>query len=251
MSVSAGEEALPGRSGGKAAAPELFAGIADGYERRGAILSFGQDPRWRRILVGLAPVQPGAETIDVATGTGAVASGMAARYSCRVVGVDQSAQMLAHARGRLAERGLSERVELVRAEAERLPFEDARFDALTVTYLLRYVDDPAAVLGELVRVLRPGAPFASLEFGVPPWGLARGVWRAHTNLGMPALGLAVGGRPWLEAGRFLARSIPDFWDRYPLGELLRLHSAAGLVDVRAIRPTFGAAVIISGRRGAV
>jgi demethylmenaquinone methyltransferase/2-methoxy-6-polyprenyl-1,4-benzoquinol methylase len=236
------------RGAGKVAAPALFSGIATGYERRGAILSLGQDPRWRSNLVSLAPVGPEAETIDVATGTGAVASRMVQRYGCRVVGVDQSPSMLAEASRRLDERGLADRVDLVTGEAERLPFEDGRFDALTVTYLLRYVDDPAAVLAELVRVMRPGAPLASLEFGVPRWGLARAVWRAHVEVGVPTVGLAIGGRPWWEAGRFLARSIPEFWERYPLGELLRVYSAAGLVDVRAIRPTLGAAVIVTGRR---
>lgn len=235
-------------SAGKAAAPELFSGIAAGYERRGSILSFGQDPRWRRTLVGLTPVAPGAETIDVATGTGAVAAEMIRRHGCRVVGVDQSPGMLAAAAERLAERRLADRVQLVQGEAERLPFEDQRFDALTVTYLLRYVDDPAAVLGELVRVMRPGAPLASLEFGVPRWGLARAVWRAHVEVGVPALGFVVGGPSWFRAGRFLARSIPEFWERFPLGELLRMYSAAGLVDVRASRPVFGAAVIVTGRR---
>lgn len=235
-------------SAGKKAAPELFSGIAEGYELRGSILSFGQDPRWRRALVRLAPVTRGAETIDVATGTGAVAAEMVRRHGCRVVGVDQSADMLSAAAGRLAARGLADRVQLVQGEAERLPFEDERFDALTVTYLLRYVEDPGAVLAELVRVMRPGAPLASLEFGVPRWGLARAVWRAHVEAGVPALGFAIGGRPWWGAGRFLARSIPEFWERYPLGELLRLYSAAGLVDVRAIRPMMGAAVIVTGRR---
>lgn len=233
---------------GKDAAPDLFAGIAPGYVERGALLSFGQDPRWRAELVRSVRADRHSEVLDVATGTGAVAAELVRRYGCRVVGVDQSPHMLAEAEARLAARGMSERVELVRGEAERLPFADGRFDALTVTYLLRYVDDPAGVLSELVRVMRPGARLASLEFGVPSAGLARVGWRCYVEAGLPTVGALVGGVPWWRAGRFLARSIPDFWERYPLGELLRLHAAAGLVDVRASRPLLGAAVIVTGRR---
>jgi demethylmenaquinone methyltransferase/2-methoxy-6-polyprenyl-1,4-benzoquinol methylase len=233
---------------GKAAARPLFAGIASGYERRGAILSLGQDPRWRRMLVERAPAPRDGVVLDVATGTGAVAREMALRWGCRVIGVDQSPEMLAGARAELRRTRLGRRVSLVQAEAESLPIPDRSADALTVTYLLRYVADPAAVLAELVRAMRPGAPFASLEFGVPRWGLARAVWRAHVDIGLPLAGAAIGGPEWWGAGRYLADSIPAFWERFPLGELLRLHSAAGLVDVRAECPFLGAAVMITGRR---
>lgn len=233
---------------GKEAAPDLFAGIAPGYLERGALLSFGQDPRWRARLVSSVRVDRRSEVLDVATGTGAVAVALVRRHGCRVVGLDQSPHMLARAEARLAARGMSGRVELVRGEAERLPFADRRFDALTVTYLLRYVDDPGAVLRELVRVMRPGARLASLEFGVPSGGVARAGWRGYVEGGLPGVGMLVGGPPWWRAGRFLARSIPDFWERYPLGELLRLYAAAGLVEVRASRPLLGAAVIVTGRR---
>lgn len=233
---------------GKEAAPGLFAGIAPGYLARGALLSLGQDPRWRAEVVRSVRVDRQSEVLDVATGTGAVAAALVRRYGCRVVGLDQSPHMLARAESRLAARGMSERVELVRGEAERLPFADERFDALTATYLLRYVDDPAGVLRELARVMRPGARLASLEFGVPSAGLARAGWQGYVEIGLPGIGALVGGRPWWRAGRFLARSIPDFWERYPLGELLRLYAAAGLVEVRATRPLLGAAVIVVARR---
>ena len=94
--------------------------------------------------------------LDVATGTGAVAERLVLEHRCRVTGIDQSADMLAAARTRLEEGGLAQRVTLLRGEAEHLPFPDAAFDALTVTYLLRYVADPAATLRELVRVVKPG-----------------------------------------------------------------------------------------------
>ncbi len=136
----------------------LFTGLPGQYGPMGAVLSFGQDPRWRRALVrGVAP--GGEHVLDVAAGTGLVTAELIRQGAAHVTGVDQSEAMLDGARARVAGDGaLRERVELVRAEAERLPFADGAFEVLTFTYLLRYVDDRAATMRELVRVLAPGRP---------------------------------------------------------------------------------------------
>jgi demethylmenaquinone methyltransferase/2-methoxy-6-polyprenyl-1,4-benzoquinol methylase len=120
-------------------AKTLFAPLGPTYDRYAALLSLGQDPRWRRFLVSRLDVGPDDRVLDVATGTGAVALELVRRHGCRVVGVDQSAGMLAEARRRV-----NGRVELVEADAQSLPFADGAFDALTFTYLLRYVADTAA-----------------------------------------------------------------------------------------------------------
>src|SRR5215211_6612215 len=162
-------------------ARQLFAPLGSSYDRVGAVLSFGQDPRWRRFLVSRLP-RDGGHVLDVATGTGLVAEELLAR-GFRVTGVDQSPEMLAQARTRF-----DDRIELVEGSAEALPFADASFDHLTFTYLLRYVDDPAATLRELARVVRPGGTVAMLEFAVP-----RGVWRPAWDLWV-GVGLPVAGR---------------------------------------------------------
>jgi demethylmenaquinone methyltransferase / 2-methoxy-6-polyprenyl-1,4-benzoquinol methylase len=144
----------------------LFAPLGSTYDRYGALLSFGQDPRWRRFLVSCIGAGPGDTILDVATGTGLVAAELVRRKGCRVVGLDQSPEMLAVARERVPAG-----VELVEGDATALSFEDASFDGVTFTYLLRYVDDPGATLRELARVVRPGGTVAMLEFAVP--GLAR------------------------------------------------------------------------------
>src|SRR4051794_2047486 len=141
---------------------ELFAPLGPTYDRYARLLSLGQDPRWRRFLVSRVAAGPGDRVLDVATGTGAVASELIRRKGCDVVGLDQSSEMLAVARARLPAAA-----ELVEGRAESLPFDDASFDALTFTYLLRYVDDPGATLRELARVVRPGGSAAGLEFAVP------------------------------------------------------------------------------------
>ena len=227
-------------------AVELFAPLGPTYDRYASVLSFGQDPRWRRFLVSRVDVGAGATALDVATGTAAVAIALARRTGCSVVGVDQSPDMLAAARQRVAAAGLQDRIRLLEANAERLPFDDGAFDALTFTYLLRYVSDPAATLRELARVVRSGGTIASLEFGLPR-GVWRGLWELYVRVGLPAAGrlLSPG---WHEVGRFLGPSIRDFYARTPLERLLELWRDAGIPDVRSRRLSLGGGVVIWGRR---
>lgn len=220
-------------------ARELFAPLGPSYDRVGAALSFGQDPRWRRFLVSRLP-RDGGRVLDVATGTGLVAAELVPR-GFRVTGVDQSPEMLASARRRFGER-----VELVEASAEALPFEDASFDHLTVTYLLRYVEDPAATLVELARAVRPGGVVASLEFGVPG-GVARPAWEAYVRAGLPLAGRVLR-NGWSEVGDFLGDSIRAYWEAYPLERQLELWDAAGIRDVAARRMSLGGGVVLWGRR---
>ncbi|HXV04631.1 MAG TPA: class I SAM-dependent methyltransferase [Solirubrobacterales bacterium] len=234
------------RSPRKRQALELFAGLPQRYDRMGTLLSFGQDPRWRRALVEAIEPRPGLRVLDVATGTGLVALALAKR-GCQVVGIDQSERMLAAAEAKLHDRPeLSERVAFVRGEAERLPFPDAEFDALTFTYLLRYVDDRAATMRELARVVRPGGRIGMVEFGVPASPPLRALWRAHTRLGLPLAGRLVS-PAWLQVGRFLGPSIERLYAEEP--ELARLWGAAGIRDVRELRLSFGAGLVMWGAKG--
>jgi demethylmenaquinone methyltransferase / 2-methoxy-6-polyprenyl-1,4-benzoquinol methylase len=219
---------------------ELFEPLGPTYERCAAALSFGQDARWRSFLVSRVEALPGDAVLDVATGTGLVARALVARYGCTVVGVDQSGGMLAEARRR------TPGVELVQASADALPFDDGRFDALTFTYLLRYVDDPAATLRELARVVRPGGTIAGLEFGVPrsAW---RPLWELYVRAVLPAAGALIG-HGWREAGSFLGGSIRRFDREWPQERLAAAWRAAGVDDVRTRRLSLGGGVVTWGRR---
>jgi demethylmenaquinone methyltransferase/2-methoxy-6-polyprenyl-1,4-benzoquinol methylase len=218
---------------------ELFAPLGPRYDRLGALLSFGQDPRWRKAMVSRVP-RDGGSVLDVATGTGLVAERLLAQGH-RVTGLDQSRDMLAVARGRFGDR-----VELVEASATSIPFPDASFDHLTFTYLLRYVDDPAATLAELARVVRPGGTVANLEFCVPT-GIWRPLWDLYVGVGLPALG-RIASKGWYDVGRFLGPSIRGFYERWPLERQLELWREAGVHDVQARRMSVGGGVVIWGTK---
>ena len=227
------------RSVAEVTARELFAPLGPTYDRYARLLSFGQDPRWRRFLVSRVP-PTATRVLDVATGTAAVAIELARANPQRtVVGVDQSPQMLAVARVRA--RGLP--IELVEGRAESLPFADADFDALTFTYLLRYVHDPLATMRELARVVRPGGVVAMLEFGLPH-GVWKPLWELYVRVGLPAAG-AIVSPGWHEVGRFLGPSIRSFHERVELEQLWR---DAGLQDVRSRRMSLGGGVVLWATR---
>ena len=222
----------------------LFVGLPADYARMGAVMSLGQDPRWRRALVRSIDPRPSDRVLDVATGTGLVAFELVRRGGCSVVGLDQSPEMLGVARARQSACGaLGDRVEFVQGEAERLPFPDASFHALTFTYLLRYVGDRSATMREMARVVKPGGRIGMVEFGVPSAAPLRVAWRVYTRFGLPLVGRLVS-RPWAEVGQFLGPSIERLHDEEPdPGALWR---AAGVDELRIRAMSFGAGLVIWG-----
>ena len=243
---AAGPVPVPQR---KAHALELFSRLPRRYDVMTDWLSFGQDPVWRRTLVSAVRAAPGDRVLDVASGTGRIAAELVERYRCSVVGLDQSEQMLARAGARLNARpDLAARVELVRGEAEHLPFADGEFDALTFGYLLRYVDDPAQTMRELARVVKPGGRIASLDFAVPEARLPKALWLFYTRVGLPVLGRLVS-RDWYEVGRFLGPSISGFSRLYPLQRLREIWADAGIDSIRLQSLSLGGGLVMSGVKG--
>jgi demethylmenaquinone methyltransferase / 2-methoxy-6-polyprenyl-1,4-benzoquinol methylase len=230
-------------------ARDLFDGLPGRYDRLEELLSFGQNRRWRTAMVDAVAASrlPVGDVLDVATGTAGVAMDLAARTSARVTGVDLTEPMLRVGRERVAARGYERRVRLLCGRAEQLPFPDARFDALTFTYLLRYVADPAATLRELARVVRPGGVVASLEFHVPPAPVWLPLWRLYTRVLLPLGGLVGGGRAWADVGRFLGPSIEEHYRTLPLEAHVRAWQQAGLVDVHTRVMSLGGGLVMWGR----
>lgn len=229
-------------------AQELFDGLPKRYDVLEEALSFGQNRRWRMAMVDAVVAGDPTTVLDVATGTAGVALMLAERTDARVVGIDLTEEMLRLGKHRVAARGQDDRITLAVARAEQLPFEDESFDALTFTYLLRYVADPAATLVELARVVRPGGVIASLEFGVPKPLVWLTAWRLYTRAVLPLAGLVTGGPEWARVGWFLGPSIEQHYRTYPVARHAAMWTAAGLEDVQVKPMSLGGGLVMSGRK---
>lgn len=229
-------------------AKSLFSGLPSRYDRLAEVLSFGQNRRWRKEMVDhVAQVAP-RRIADVASGTAGVAIQLTRRTGARVVAVDLSPEMLRGGVLNATRSGASARVDFVLGKGEQLPFPDATFDALTFTYLLRYVADPAAALVELARVVRPGGRVASLEFLVPEKPFWRTAWWCYTRLVLPPAGWLTGGREWWRVGRFLGPNITGHYRRYPVDWTVGAWEKAGLQEVGLRRMSLGGGLVMWGRK---
>jgi len=254
-------------------ARDLFAPLPARYDLLAEVLSFGQNGRWRSAMVDRV-LPAGGVILDVASGTAGVALQLAARGGtagnaadggqrraangapgsaagwgqpgARVVGVDLTEQMLRQGHRRVTAARRGDQVRLVVGRAEQLPFPDGCFDALTFTYLLRYVRDPQATLTELARVLKPGGTMASLEFCVPTGALWHPAWWAYTRLALPAGGFLLGGREWFRVGRFLGPNISAHYRRYPVSWTVEAWRKAGFTDVGARVMSLGGGLVMWG-----
>ncbi len=229
-------------------AQRLFEPLPTRYDALAELLSFGQNGRWRRTMVD--HLAPGGDQVvlDVAAGTAGISIQIARRTGARVIGLDLTEQMLRRGAANVTAAGLSSRVPLVAGKAERLPLPDASVDALTFSYLLRYVADPQATLAELARVVKPGGTIASLEFLVPPSRFWRFWWRAYTATLLPLGGLVTGGREWYEVGRFLGPNITGHYRKYPVSWTVQAWQRAGIRDVNYAVMSLGGGLVMWGTR---
>jgi demethylmenaquinone methyltransferase / 2-methoxy-6-polyprenyl-1,4-benzoquinol methylase len=228
---------------------DLFAPLPARYDRLTEVLSFYQNARWRNSMVSRVPATVTGHILDVAAGTAGVTLALARRApSARVTGIDLTPQMLTEGARRVAADGAGSRVALTCGTAERLPFASATFDAVTFTYLLRYVSDPAATLAELARVLKPGGVMASLEFSVPTGPMWWPSWWAYTRLWLPAAGMLTGGPAWWRVGRFLGPNISAHYRKYPIDWTVSAWQEAGMTDVRTRIMSLGGGLVMWGTR---
>ncbi len=226
----------------------LFAGLPARYDRLAAVLSLGQDGRWRREMINHIATSKPATVLDVATGPAGVALQLADRTDAVITGIDLSEDMLARGRHNVSAANRADRIRLVRGQGELLPFADDSFDAVTFTYLLRYVANPAATIAELARVTRPGGVMASLEFAVPSSRFWRWWWVGYTRLVLPAAGAVLGGRAWFDVGRFLGPNISDHYRRFSVDATIAAWRSAGMTNIGTRRMSLGGGIVIWGQR---
>jgi len=207
----------------------MFDGVAKRYDLTNAVLSFGQDRRWRRITRAALDPKPGEKVLDLAAGSG-VSTAELARSGAWCVAADFSLGMLSVGR----ERGLP----MVAADALALPFADAAFDAVTISFGLRNLVDTEAGLREMARVVRPGGRLVVCEFSTPTWEPFRTVYMNYVMRALPPIARAVSSNP--DAYVYLAESIRE-WPDQPA--LARKIGASGWSQV-AWRDLMGGAVAV-------
>jgi demethylmenaquinone methyltransferase/2-methoxy-6-polyprenyl-1,4-benzoquinol methylase len=228
---------------------DLFNRAAFAYDTVAQLLSYGQYRRWQGTLINAA-IEHGIDSrstvLDAATGTAGVARQLARATGCSILGLDQSPGMLAAARSKLATvpAASAYRVRLVQGTAIQLPFPDDSFDAVLFTYLFRYVDDPALVMQELVRVARPRAMIGFIEFHIPrpPW---KQLWMLHTRMVLPLAGRLIS-PGWYRVGRFLGPSIERFYATWSIAALYNLLQETGLRDVEHRLMSLGGGLVMWG-----
>jgi len=231
-------------------AQNLFTGLPRNYDFLEELLSLAQNGRWRREMIShISPSSP-QTVLDVATGTAGVAVELTRRTKASVTGIDITEAMLRQGAARVEQAAVTDRVTLLVGQAEKLPFPDDTFDGLTFTYLLRYVADPSATMRELARVLKPGAPIASLEFCVPTSQFWHAWWWIYTRGVLPVAGYISGGREWSRVGRFLGPNISEHYRRYPVSWTVEAWKNAGLTNVNTRAMSLGGGLVMWARKPA-
>jgi demethylmenaquinone methyltransferase/2-methoxy-6-polyprenyl-1,4-benzoquinol methylase len=207
----------------------VFESVADKYDVMNDLMSGGTHRLWKRFALSNTGLRPGQSALDVAGGTGDLATGMASQVgeSGFVVLSDINGSMLRNGRARLLDRGLLRGTACVQADAEHLPFADACFDCVTIGFGLRNVTDKPAALRSMHRVLRPGGRLLVLEFSQPVVPGLKPIYDAYSFTVLPWLGARIAGDP--DSYRYLAESIRRFPDQPTLEGMLE---DAGFEDCR-------------------
>jgi demethylmenaquinone methyltransferase / 2-methoxy-6-polyprenyl-1,4-benzoquinol methylase len=229
-------------------AQRLFTPLPRRYDTLVELLSMGQNRRWRRTMIDHIVTAVPNRVLDVACGTAGASLQLADRTKAQIVGIDITEEMLHQGRRNIDRAGKNDRIQLIAGRGQQLPFVDAEFDALTFTYLLRYVDDPQSTLDEMARVVKPGGVAASLEFLLPPSRFWRFWWWGYTRLILPMAGWFAGGHAWFAVGRFLGPNISRHYRRYPTSWTVDAWQRAGFERV-GVRPmSLGGGLVMWGTR---
>jgi demethylmenaquinone methyltransferase/2-methoxy-6-polyprenyl-1,4-benzoquinol methylase len=222
----------------------LFAAIATRYDLLNHLLSLNIDRSWRKKLVRWAGEQPKERILDLCTGTGDVAIRFARNNQVgEIVGIDISEEMLQIARRKTRKNRLGKRITLLRADALNLPFEDDRFDTITIAFGLRNIGHHQKGICEMVRVLKKGGQLLILEFSPPGNDLSGVCYRLCLKTIIPAVGGIMSGSS--RAYRHLSSSIAGFPGP---DEIIALMETEGLRKLQAQRLTRGIAYLYRGEK---
>ena len=217
----------------------MFDEVAPAYDRTNTVLSLGNDRLWRIATTRAVAPRPGQRILDLAAGTGASSVALAAS-GAEVVAADFSPGMIAEGRRR---HGSVPGLSFVEADATALPFEDDAFDAVTISFGLRNVNDPKKALAEMLRVTAPGGRLVICEFSHPRSPAFAGLYRFYNDRVLPLIARAVSSNA--AAYDYLNESIRDWPDQPTLSAWMR---EAGWADVASRDLTFGIVALHRARK---
>lgn len=223
---------------------EMFDSIAPAYDWMNRAMTFGLDKLWRRKAVGIVAAENPAFIVDLATGTGDLAIAMARKMpQAHVTGLDLSEGMVSIGRRKVADAGLSDRIELLTGDCLAMPFPDEVADAVTVAYGVRNFEHLDRGYAEMFRILKPGGLLCVIELSTPVNPFVKPLYKLYTKIIIPALGRIV------SKDRRAYSYLPESIAAVPQGDvMLRLISDSGLVRPKFRRLTFGVCTIYTARR---
>ncbi|RTY92462.1 bifunctional demethylmenaquinone methyltransferase/2-methoxy-6-polyprenyl-1,4-benzoquinol methylase UbiE [Flavobacterium sp. GT3R68] len=229
--------------GKKEQVAQMFDTISGNYDGLNRVISFGVDIKWRKKVLQLVAATNPNTILDIATGTGDLAILMTNTDAKKIIGLDISAGMLEVGRKKIAERNLSDKIEMILADSESMPFEDNTFDAITVAFGVRNFEHLDKGLGEILRVLKPNGIFVILETSVPEKTPFKQGYKLYSKYMLPLIGKLFSKDT--SAYQYLSESASVF----PYGEALNnILRKIGFIDVVAKPQTFGVATIYSASK---
>jgi demethylmenaquinone methyltransferase/2-methoxy-6-polyprenyl-1,4-benzoquinol methylase len=223
---------------------QMFGAIAPRYDFLNRLLSLGIDRRWRTKAVQLLKYRDGSRILDVATGTGDVALEIALRtpQSVKITGADFCKEMVDLGAEKVAASPYADRIDLMVAPCEDLPFANDTFDSITIAFGIRNVVDRKLGLAEMWRVLRPGGRMIILEFSTPRSQLFRQLYYFYFRRLLPVVG---GLFSRYNAYKYLPDSVLEFPSQEEFSGMI---AEAGFRNIHLHELTFGIATIYVGEK---
>lgn len=229
--------------GKKEQVAQMFDTISGNYDGLNRVISFGIDVKWRKKVLQLVSNKNPKNVLDIATGTGDLAILMTKTSAEKIIGLDISAGMLDVGRNKIKAKNLSDKIEMILADSENMPFDDNTFDAITVAFGVRNFENLEKGLAEILRVLKPNGIFVILETSVPEKTPYKQGYTFYSKNILPLIGKLFSKDN--SAYQYLSESASVF----PYGEALNnILRKIGFIEVKAMPQTFGVATIYSASK---
>ncbi len=229
--------------GKKEQVAKMFDNISNNYDNLNRVISFGVDIKWRKKILKLVSSKNPETVLDIATGTGDLAILLAETNANKIIGLDISAGMLEVGKQKIAQKKLSNKIEMVLGDSEKIPFNDNTFDAITVAFGIRNFENLELGLSEILRVLKPNGIFVILETSVPEKFPFKQGYKIYTKNILPIIG------KMFSKDKVAYKYLSDSASIFPYGKSLNnILEKIGFIDVNHMPQTFGVATIYSATK---